>query len=1113
MNNNSWFKKEKPILTLPGLGGGSASNIYWRPTGDGPGYTYVDDVFSTYLYKGNQVSKVINNGIKLGNANAGNSVDFNGSSEYLSISDSTDFDLAAVDFTIECWYYPRSNPSWAGLISQWPNGNYNTTNSWTLEPVGQTLNFYYCMTNGTLSNIAAPGSLTTNQWHHCAVVKKNNQLKCFLNGSGSSWSTIGATLQNSTEPLTIGGLVASSSGSGWADGRISNVRITKGQCLYENNFTPSTDPLTTTSQSATESNVKLLCCNSSIITGATVTPHPIKTHDTPIASNGPFTASDGAGGLVWTKSRSSSSYPEHALTDTERGVGQELQSNSDAGQNFHNHRIQSFDNSGYLIGPSARYNGNNVDYVSWTWRKAPGFFTCLTYSGNGTQGRTVDHDLGCVPGCIMIKCTSHDEGWQVYHRGVSDTPQNSALFLNQDDGVSTSNSYWNNTAPTSTQFTLYNAGRSNDSGKSYVAYLFAGGASGAATAKSTDFNGNNEILYINDSTFNIGTADYTVECWIKLDGSNGVLNQHSCIWTMDNYNTSCEVFILNSGTIGLYSHSGYLVQSDSSGGTIKPHQWYHIAVSRSSGTVQMFVNGVSMGSASQNSITANSFYIGCERSNSGSLGSFVDGKVSNLRVVKGTALYTSSFIPPNKPLENISNTELLCCNSNTATGATVTPSTINASGTPTGEVDSPFVDPDGLVFGDNQEEIIKCGSFVVNASGTASVHLGWEPQWWLWKKVNSNGGWGCYDAMRGVVTGDNDHYLEFHNTNDENNTDVLTFTPTGVECVNLTPHANATFIFMAVRRPDGYVGKPAEAGTSVFNVVAGTSSANPTFISGFPVDFMMQRKIAQTQDWYTGLRLTGDKNMRANDTIAETTSGSSSTWRWDYSEGWHEYTADQTANRSWMWKRHAGFDVVAVKPKGPGSAGETIRHDMGKVPEMIWAKTRAQNSSWSVYHKGLNGGTNPEQYRLKLDSDELQQNTGYAWNNEAPNAATFRVGGWYDNQDSIFMLFSSVEGISKCGYYTGSSSGPVITLGFKPRLIIIKRTDSTGHWCIYDTTRGLGGTGIDDIVMFINDTGAQISGYDYFDMVGSGTTAGFQHIRNDSSLNSNGGKYIYYAHA
>jgi len=207
------------------------------------------------------------------------SVDFAGSPDYLSIEDSTDFDMDSSDFTMECWYYPRSNPNWVGLLAQWPNSGYNVTNSWTLEPVGSTLSFYYCKTNGTYANLSAPGSLQTNQWQHCAISKKNNQLKIFLNGSGSSWSTIDGTMQNSTEPLTIGGYVAPSSGSGWANGLISNVRITKGECVYEDSFTPTTSPLTTTSQGVTESNVKLLCCNKSILLYADVTPNDIDIGD------------------------------------------------------------------------------------------------------------------------------------------------------------------------------------------------------------------------------------------------------------------------------------------------------------------------------------------------------------------------------------------------------------------------------------------------------------------------------------------------------------------------------------------------------------------------------------------------------------------------------------------------------------------------------------------------------------------------------------------------------------------------------------------------------------------------------------------------------------------
>ena len=199
------------------------------------------------------------------------SVDFDGN-DWLTIEDSTDFDLAAVDFTIECWYRPRTNPSWAGLMSQWPNGNYNVTNSWTFEPVGASLQFYYCNTAGSYYGIAAPGSLQTNQWQHCAVTRSGNTINVWLNGTKGADHTIVGTMQNSTVNVDIGGNVAS---GGYADGKISNLRLTKGQALYTSNFTPSTSALTTTSQGAIASNVKLLCCQKSVVNMAAVTPNPI----------------------------------------------------------------------------------------------------------------------------------------------------------------------------------------------------------------------------------------------------------------------------------------------------------------------------------------------------------------------------------------------------------------------------------------------------------------------------------------------------------------------------------------------------------------------------------------------------------------------------------------------------------------------------------------------------------------------------------------------------------------------------------------------------------------------------------------------------------------------
>ena len=108
--------------------------------------------------------------------------------------------------------------------------------------------------------------------------------------------------------------------------------------------------------------------------------------------------------------------------------------------------------------------------MAWSFRKQEKFFDVVTYTGDGTTGRSVAHNLGSVPGMIWIKNLS-SESWVVYHRGIGNTK---SLTLNTTAAADTSSAYWNNTNPTSTHFTLGNAGGPrNENGVSYVAYLFA----------------------------------------------------------------------------------------------------------------------------------------------------------------------------------------------------------------------------------------------------------------------------------------------------------------------------------------------------------------------------------------------------------------------------------------------------------------------------------------------------------------------------------------------------------------------------------------------------------------------------------------------------------------
>ena len=90
-----------------------------------------------------------------------------------------------------------------------------------------------------------------------------------------------------------------------------------------------------------------------------------------------------------------------------------------------------------------------------------------------------------------------------------------------------------------------------------------------------------------------------------------------------------------------------------------------------------------------------------------------------------------------------------------------------------------------------------------------------------------------------------------------------------------------------------------------------------------------------------------------------------SDFAWDSNVGWSKDNFAATF-QSWMWKRHAGFDVVAYQ--GNQTSGRDIAHSLSKTPEMIWIKNRnVNNNSWVVGHKGLHGGTDPWDYSMVLN--------------------------------------------------------------------------------------------------------------------------------------------------
>ena len=174
------------------------------------------------------------------------------------------------------------------------------------------------------------------------------------------------------------------------------------------------------------------------------------------------------GGLVWIQQREAAGY-ESLLFDTERGATKFISTEATTGEQSDSNSLSAFASNGFTLGGGNRANNSSSSddsYVSWTFRKKPKFFDVVTYTGTGSA-LTVDHNLGSVPGMMWIKRTDSAGNWRVFHRSVGATK---ALRLNGNDVPATSSSYFNDTAPTSTQFTV--GTDLSDSGATFVAYLF-----------------------------------------------------------------------------------------------------------------------------------------------------------------------------------------------------------------------------------------------------------------------------------------------------------------------------------------------------------------------------------------------------------------------------------------------------------------------------------------------------------------------------------------------------------------------------------------------------------------------------------------------------------------
>jgi len=192
--------------------------------------------------------------------------------------------------------------------------------------------------------------------------------------------------------------------------------------------------------------------------------------------------------FVWNKGRDDTW--QHIVTDIVRGATKNLYTDANSAEVTDSTRLQSFDSDGFTVGTNNQINNNTDTYVAWNWKAGGGQgssntdgsinttytsvnttagFSISKYTGTGANA-TIGHGLGVAPAMMIIKATSFTEDWIVYHQSTGNTKK---LDLNTANAADASVTYWNNTSPTSSVFSVGTNDRPNKSGATYVAYCFA----------------------------------------------------------------------------------------------------------------------------------------------------------------------------------------------------------------------------------------------------------------------------------------------------------------------------------------------------------------------------------------------------------------------------------------------------------------------------------------------------------------------------------------------------------------------------------------------------------------------------------------------------------------
>ncbi len=286
-----------------------------------------------------------------------------------------------------------------------------------------------------------------------------------------------------------------------------------------------------------------------------------------------------------------------------------------------------------------------------------------------------------------------------------------------------------------------------------------------------------------------------------------------------------------------------------------------------------------------------------------------------------------------------------------------------------------------------------------------------------------------------------------------------------------------------------------------------------TYTTNFPVDMTLVKSRNLTSEQEAWDRLRGSsKYLLTTAADAEATFGGPAQWQvdrmtsvlWNAGDGYSN-TSPNTYG-TWNFRRAPGFfDEVCYT--GDGTTNRAVAHNLTVAPELIIVKARsAANYWWMVYAEPLG----PGKYLALQATFASGTNSAFPLAQTATNFYVSATGADVNVSSVTFVayLFATLAGVSKVGSYTGTGALQTIDCGFAAgaRFVLIKRTDSTGDWYVWDSARGISSG--NDPYLLLNSTAAEVTGTNYVDT----TAVGFQvTAAAPAALNASGGTYIFLA--